>query len=314
MDDTYLFVDGAYLRETHREAIVGHFGVEAGINFALLLNNTSASRAFYYDCLDDAQRADETPSECEQRLQKQQRFFDNIQSLPGFHVRLGSLAGKGKRKRQKQVDVLLAVEMLDHAVRKNMARVELLTGDLDFAPLIDSVVRHGIWVRLWYEPRTTAKELIRSADEATPISFSWMYQWSAHDFQQRYPLPKEGQIVSGDPARSGWRPLKAGTVAEDPIVLYQNGPNYLLYKGKEGGPLLQMTYPDAAILETYFRASLRLSCGVHIEYAASCNDSAGGWHQVTGPTGQFIYPLTSGKEAWMEFKDGKLARLRIAQR
>ncbi len=36
--------------------------------------------------------------------------------------------------------------------------------------------------------------------------------------------------------------------------------------------------------------------------------------KITGPTGQFIYPLSSGKEAWLEFKDGKLARLRIASR
>jgi hypothetical protein len=36
--------------------------------------------------------------------------------------------------------------------------------------------------------------------------------------------------------------------------------------------------------------------------------------KISGPTGQFIYPLTSGKEAWLEFKDGKLARLRIAAR
>ena len=36
--------------------------------------------------------------------------------------------------------------------------------------------------------------------------------------------------------------------------------------------------------------------------------------KVTGQVGQFIYPLASGKEAWLEFKDGKLARLRIASR
>ncbi len=36
--------------------------------------------------------------------------------------------------------------------------------------------------------------------------------------------------------------------------------------------------------------------------------------KVTGQVAQFIYPLTSGKEAWLEFKDGKLARLRIAPR
>lgn len=36
--------------------------------------------------------------------------------------------------------------------------------------------------------------------------------------------------------------------------------------------------------------------------------------KISGPTGQFIYPLTSGKEAWLEFKDGKLARVRVAAR
>ena len=40
-----------------------------------------------------------------------------------------------KKLRQKKVDVLLAVEALDHAFRGNMSRAYLIAGDLDFAPL-----------------------------------------------------------------------------------------------------------------------------------------------------------------------------------
>ena len=33
-DDTYLFIDGEYLRQIHREAILGFFGVEAELDIS----------------------------------------------------------------------------------------------------------------------------------------------------------------------------------------------------------------------------------------------------------------------------------------
>ena len=38
--------------------------------------------------------------------------------------------------------------MLSHAHRKNMHKTTLLTGDLDFKPLVDALVQDGMFVTL----------------------------------------------------------------------------------------------------------------------------------------------------------------------
>jgi hypothetical protein len=54
---------------------------------------------------------------------------------------------KPKNARQKQVDVHLAVDMINHAVRQNLKRASLLTGDLDFKPAIKGVNDRRCWRR-----------------------------------------------------------------------------------------------------------------------------------------------------------------------
>jgi hypothetical protein len=83
-------------------------------------------------------------------------------------VRLGSLSGKGNRKRQKKVDVLLAVEALDHAFRKNMAQVCLITGDLDFSPLVESLVKLGTYVTVSYVASSGISSTLMSANVILP--------------------------------------------------------------------------------------------------------------------------------------------------
>jgi uncharacterized LabA/DUF88 family protein len=78
----------------------------------------------------------ETDSAFDFRVKKQTDEFNAIRSLPGFHVRLGTLSGTGKRLRQKEVDVQLAVDMLTQAFAKNMNRATLIAGDLDFRPVV----------------------------------------------------------------------------------------------------------------------------------------------------------------------------------
>jgi hypothetical protein len=50
-----------------------------------------------------------------------------------------------------------------------MHKATLLSGDLDFKPLIDALVQEGMFVTLWYPPRETAKELIAAADSSVPL-------------------------------------------------------------------------------------------------------------------------------------------------
>ncbi|MBD2254416.1 NYN domain-containing protein [Nostoc parmelioides] len=50
--------------------------------------------------------------------------------------------GKAK-KEQKEIDIMIAVDMLTHSFQKNMDEATLLAGDLDFKPLIDALVLNG---------------------------------------------------------------------------------------------------------------------------------------------------------------------------
>lgn len=154
-DHRYLFVDGAYLRARHAEALNSVFGETADLHLADLrtIFPGPIQRVYYYDSLHDIPKAGETAEQLTARVESQQKFFDEIQSYEGFHVRLGSLSGTSRRFRQKEVDILLAVDALDHAFRRNMSEVTLLAGDLDFAPLVEALVRLGVWVEICYDAR-----------------------------------------------------------------------------------------------------------------------------------------------------------------
>src|SRR5260221_1215127 len=90
-------------------------------------------RVFYYHSLDDERREGEVDAAFEARKQAQLDRYDKINALPGFHTRLGSVTGKSvRRRRQKMVDVQLAVDALTHAFNKNIGIAVLFAGDLDF--------------------------------------------------------------------------------------------------------------------------------------------------------------------------------------
>jgi len=45
----------------------------------------------------------------------------------------------------------------------------LVTGDLDFRPVVERLVQLGVIVELWYDPKVTAEELIVAADHRRPL-------------------------------------------------------------------------------------------------------------------------------------------------
>src|SRR5690348_14934104 len=104
-EHSYLFVDGAYLRDLYEKKMQAFFGQKCNFDIAAITRSMSAQRAFYYDCLHDVQKLGEAPADFQQRLDEQQARFAAIQSVPGVHLRLGSLTGKPNRMRQKKVDV-----------------------------------------------------------------------------------------------------------------------------------------------------------------------------------------------------------------
>ena len=103
-DHHYLFIDGGYLRARHSEALAAVFGEASRLNLSPIRSMrggpASFQRVFYYDCLHDIPKVDETEEQLKVRIGAQQAFFDEVQTCEGFHVRLGSLSGTSRKFRQ----------------------------------------------------------------------------------------------------------------------------------------------------------------------------------------------------------------------
>jgi uncharacterized LabA/DUF88 family protein len=174
---TYLFIDGAQLQTIYRDVFVPVFGDSYEIDYSRVKESFNARRAYLYDCLDDVQKQGENSTDFQTRVERQEAKFDAISKVDGLLVRLGHLSS-GKKRQQKEVDVLLAVDMLTHAANKNTDEAVLLSGDRDFRPVVESVVRLGTRVKIAYDPRIGSKELAREADSVFEINITNLCDWT----------------------------------------------------------------------------------------------------------------------------------------
>ncbi|MBI4302217.1 MAG: NYN domain-containing protein [Chloroflexi bacterium] len=142
---TYVYVDGYNIRKAvqkHRGPEFVQFKNLAGIVLAgayedmWLGTPCRIARVWYYDAEPDEQHPDRD---------KVLRYFAKLDELEDVHVRHGFLrhASSLSRRTQKGVDVLLAVDMLEHVHRGVMDVAVLFSGDADFAPLVEAVVHNG---------------------------------------------------------------------------------------------------------------------------------------------------------------------------
>lgn len=174
VEQSYLFVDGAYFVKAVDAVIKRYYpAATAEIEFAKLARRFQ--RVFYYGCM-PGQNDGESDADYAARCGPTRDEFDALRGLPGVFVREGQVR-PGRKKRQKGVDIALAVEMLSHTVRRNMEGVVLLAGDMDFKPLMEAVVREGMRINLWYERTSTSRELRLVPDFAEEISFKTVWWW-----------------------------------------------------------------------------------------------------------------------------------------
>jgi uncharacterized LabA/DUF88 family protein len=116
-------------------------------------------RVYYYNALP---REDEVP---EEQFAQQKNFFDSINRLPYFEVKLGYI----DRGIQKGVDVQIVTDMILGAVRDTYDTMVIISGDGDFAIAAQAVkdlgkhVEHAFFAG-W------GKQLIRTADRFIDIS------------------------------------------------------------------------------------------------------------------------------------------------
>jgi uncharacterized LabA/DUF88 family protein len=253
--DTYLFIDGGYFRKRCDHVMEQVFGCMSSIDFHVVQNwfrqRYRVKRVFYYDCLHDIRKESESEEDFAKRVGLQKKYFANIQALSGFHVRLGRLSGTSKSPRQKQVDVRLAVDVIDHASRKNMDNAILIAGDEDFTPLVESVVRPGTWVEVFYDPRSVAEELCTAADQSVPMNFNLYFEWSTEAFKRLHQLPQYWHGITGTADQLGRIMKEGANAAGQYVALGQRPGEYFAYWQSANGPVVSR-HPNAQELEQWF--------------------------------------------------------------
>ena len=167
-----IFIDGGYLREGFKN-LVGHDRIKFERLFSWLIEGVKwhlqgnvvpeIIRAYYYDAIVEAG---------EPEYKEQDEYFDEIRLTHGFDVRLGRLIRTESNDfRQKGVDVLLAIDMLNKAYSNHFDIALLLAGDDDYVDLV-KVVKDGSGKRVYgvYFPENASKRLVKSFDERIELT------------------------------------------------------------------------------------------------------------------------------------------------
>jgi uncharacterized LabA/DUF88 family protein len=269
-DQTYVFIDGRYLLQRHKEAMQGFFGVDGDIDMSPILRIAGSTRVYFYDAIDYARLPNETETAWEARIVAAEQFFAKINTLEGFHVRPGSVR-RSKKREQKEVDVLLAVDMVTFGFSGTISRAVLIAGDVDLRPAVEELVRRGVVVHVWYHPSSFAQELPGAADLGREIRFSNLYSWNSNNFRAAHPVPycySQGGMAYGDL-------VKTGSLYGWPVELRKTGPGspepaYLLWIQED--PALPtwnvLKHADLGLIERYVRTEY----GQQLEWEATANE------------------------------------------
>jgi uncharacterized LabA/DUF88 family protein len=243
----YLFIDGGCLRVSlDRMAAIYSGGALLDLDYSTLTRDYS--KVFYYDALPE-RKPDENDQTYYARITPQRQFFDRLCSLDRFHVYEGDVRRSSSRRgpEQKKIDVMIAVDMLTHSFRRNMHEATLLTGDLDFKPLIDALVQGGMFVNLWYPPGTTSIELIAAADRSWPLNILSVYD--ALGTPRPFVIPK----AYGQPSRGDYAPVLATwPVDRGEATLMKDGETFVVAAPNPNpGYMTYYEHADLAMLRTY---------------------------------------------------------------
>lgn len=186
----YLFIDSRHLIKYYTESVSRWFGEPPEVDFSAVLEAFNASKGFYYDCVDDLRRVGESDAQYQDRLRPQHARLNAIrEEARGLHIRLGVLKGAEGRRRQKEVDVLIAVDMLTHAAQRNMSHAALIAGDQDLKPAVESLVSLGVYVEVAADAGHVSQELTWAASAYRKLTFREYFSWTKMRLRGKYPLP-----------------------------------------------------------------------------------------------------------------------------
>lgn len=143
---------------------------------------------------------------------------------------------------------MIAVDMLTHTFRGNMHTATLLTGDNDFKPLIDALVREGMFIQLQYPPGETNAELVNAADARVPLTLRTLHSWLTEDSRERFVLPEVQNRPPED--EHGVRIAQWRVDGVQLVLNYYEGAYWVLRDG-DNLNRLNVWHPDSALMRVF---------------------------------------------------------------
>lgn len=163
MEKAAIFIDGGYLNR-----IIKNYLNNVSIDYLKLSKeicdnlNVKRLRTYVYHCLPIIRKENK---EDEKRYSGMQQFLTKLRRLPRFEVKLGKLQMIGGQFRQKMVDVLMSLDIVDMCFDKQIQHAILIAGDSDFVPSIKKAKDYGAIVHLFYHPKSVHNEILDEIDE-----------------------------------------------------------------------------------------------------------------------------------------------------
>lgn len=209
----YLFVDGGYfeiLAKNIIDVLLPGFDPFEYVDFARI--SREFDRSFYYDSYPADNSAD-----YELKRSRKEKIFESINLTPNFRVNYGASEKWNRRRgmQQKGLDVLLAIEVFQHAAAGNMDIASIITGDLDFLPLFEALSRTRVKTELLFESRSTSIELMHAADQVRPLTMAEFLRWTTVDKIKSFQIAQH----SGDQLPSDLINVRRGKIGDDEILI-----------------------------------------------------------------------------------------------
>lgn len=120
-------------------------------------------RTYIYDC----------------EMQSNERLLSKLNQISGFEVKKGTIQHNERGYRQKQVDILLALDMIKMSLRNRIEEIILITGDADFVPVVQFVKEQSVKVHL-RTGFTYSRELANACDSAKEIDESFILEYGSN--------------------------------------------------------------------------------------------------------------------------------------
>jgi uncharacterized LabA/DUF88 family protein len=189
----YLFLDGGCLRARVRD-IASRYCSGAALKINWWGPSAGYQKIFYYDAL-PARKPAQSDADYAAERHEVEELHAKLATLDRFRVNEGDTRyRKGRGLEQKKVDVMIAVDMMIHTIRRNMNEASLLAGDADFAPLLNALSNEGMFVTLVHPPRAS-KDLLAAADARQALTVTQVHAWLEDSSRARFgpfPVPSYG--------------------------------------------------------------------------------------------------------------------------